>query len=62
MAGVSQLSDEELVKELRRYGEEPGPVMDSTRGVYQRKLAKLMADKAKGACGWRDRVYMGGEE
>ena len=50
MASVSQLSDEELAEELRAYGEEPGPVMESTRGVYQRKLAKLMAEKTKG--GW----------
>ena len=45
---VARLTDEELVEELRSRGEEPGPVMDSTRGVYQRKLAKLMAEKAKG--------------
>ena len=48
MAGVSQLSDEELMEELRRYGEEPGPILDSTRGLYQKKLAKLMAEKTKG--------------
>ena len=45
---VARLTDEELVEELRSRGEEPGPVMDSTRVVYQRKLAKLMAEKAKG--------------
>lgn len=48
MAGVSQLSDEDLAEELRRYGENPGPIMDTTRGVYQRQLAKLMAERTKG--------------
>lgn len=48
MAGVSQLSDEDLAEELRRYGEDPGPIMETTRGVYQRQLAKLMAERTKG--------------
>ena len=30
---------------LRQHGEDPGPIMDTTRDVYQRKLAKLMAEK-----------------
>ena len=47
MAEVTRLSDEELAEALRDQGEEPGPVTDSTRGVYQRKLAKLMAEKTK---------------
>lgn len=48
MARVSQLTDEELAEELRKHGEDPGPIMETTRGVYQRKLAKLMAEKTKG--------------
>lgn len=27
----SKLSDEDLAEELRRYGEEPGPIMEGTR-------------------------------
>ena len=50
MSEVCQLEDEELVEELKRYGEDPGPIMDNTRGLYQRKLARLMAEKAKGLC------------
>ena len=42
------MSDGEVAESLRAFGEEPGPIMDSTRGVYQRKLAKLMAERAKG--------------
>ena len=47
MAGVSQLSDGDLTEELRWYGVVPGPIIDSTREVYQNKLAKLMAEKTK---------------
>ena len=48
MAEVVQLSDEELLEELRKYGENPGPIVDSTRGLYQKKLARLVAQKTKG--------------
>ena len=47
---VLDLPDSELLEELRGYGEDCGPITDSTRGVYQRKLAKLMAEKATGKC------------
>ena len=50
MADVARLSDEELVEELRRYGEDPGPIVETTRGLYQKKLARLMGEKAKGWC------------
>lgn len=46
---VARLSDQELLEELRALGESPGPVTDTTRAVYQRQLARHMADKAKGA-------------
>ena len=42
------MSDEELAEQMRAFGEEAGPIIDTTRGVYQRKLAKLMAERAKG--------------
>ena len=48
MGDVCKLDDEELAEELRNYGENPGPILDSTRGVYQKKLARLMAEKTKG--------------
>ena len=50
MADVCQLSDEELMEELRQFGETPGPIVDTTRGLYQKKLARLMAEKTKGGC------------
>ena len=45
---VAQMSDKELMEELRKFGENPGPITDTTRGVYQRKLAKHLAEKTKG--------------
>ena len=44
---VQQLTDEELLKELREQGEEPGPITDTVRAVYQRQVARHMAEKAK---------------
>ena len=37
-----QLSNEQLAEQLRWYGETPGPITGTTRGVYQQKLAKLL--------------------
>ena len=40
-----QLSDEELFSQLRRYGLSPGPVTESTRPVYLKKLKKLREEE-----------------
>ncbi|XP_029417390.1 inner nuclear membrane protein Man1 isoform X2 [Nannospalax galili] len=40
-----QLSDEELFSLLRRYGLSPGPVTESTRPVYLKKLKKLREEE-----------------
>ncbi|XP_036025727.1 inner nuclear membrane protein Man1 [Onychomys torridus] len=40
-----QLSDEELFHQLRRYGLSPGPVTESTRPVYLKKLKKLREEE-----------------
>ena len=45
---VKAMSDGELVKELRRHGEDPGPITSTTRVVYERQLARHMAEKTKG--------------
>ena len=45
---VAQMTDKQLLEELRQFGEDPGPITDTTRGVYQRKLAKHLAEKPKG--------------
>jgi cobalamin biosynthesis Mg chelatase CobN len=55
MADVVQLSDEDLLEELRKYGESPGPIVESTRGLYQKKLARLMAQKTKASDEGRSR-------
>jgi len=40
------LSDEELSQQLKALGEDIGPVIDSTRSVYQRKLDRLLRGEA----------------
>ena len=55
LSQVQQLTDQELLdalKELSEGGEEPGPITDTTRSVYQRQLARHMAEKAKGEYMW----------
>ena len=42
MSNVGALGDTELMNELTSFGEKPGPINPLTRGVYERKLAKLM--------------------
>lgn len=48
MAGVEKLTDDELAEELRKYEVAAGPIVDTTRALYQRKLAQAMAARAKG--------------
>lgn len=47
-ASAAQLSDEELFGELRRLGFSPGPVTESTRPVYLKKLKKLREEERAG--------------
>ncbi|XP_009561798.2 inner nuclear membrane protein Man1 [Cuculus canorus] len=51
MAAAAQLTDEELFSELRRFGFSPGPVTESTRPVYLKKLKKLREEERAGARG-----------
>uniref|UniRef100_UPI00358E0430 lamina-associated polypeptide 2, isoforms beta/gamma-like isoform X3 n=1 Tax=Myxine glutinosa TaxID=7769 RepID=UPI00358E0430 len=39
---IAQMSDSELVERLRDYGADPGPIVATTRRVYEKKLMKLM--------------------
>lgn len=39
---VSQLSDDELFKQLKEFGVDVGPILGSTRTVYERKLERLL--------------------
>ncbi|XP_078277040.1 lamina-associated polypeptide 2, isoforms beta/gamma-like isoform X2 [Rhinoraja longicauda] len=39
---VSQLSDDELKEQLMKHGVTPGPIVATTRAVYEKKLLKLM--------------------
>ncbi|XP_078534103.1 thymopoietin isoform X5 [Lissotriton helveticus] len=41
---VTGLSNEDLKEELIKYGLNPGPIMGSTRKVYEKKLLKLKED------------------
>ncbi|XP_074024253.1 inner nuclear membrane protein Man1 isoform X3 [Numenius arquata] len=49
MATAAQLTDEELFSELKRFGFSPGPITESTRPVYLKKLKKLREDERAGA-------------
>ncbi|XP_077121311.1 inner nuclear membrane protein Man1 [Ranitomeya variabilis] len=42
---AAQLTDEELIRELKRSGVMPGPVTESTRPVYLKKLKKLREEQ-----------------
>ena len=44
---VKRLSDTELASELHKYDSRIGPIVESTRAVYQRKLASLMSEVSK---------------
>ncbi|XP_040579562.1 uncharacterized protein [Lepeophtheirus salmonis] len=39
---ITDLSDDELFRKLQEYGVDVGPIVDSTRNIYQKKLAILM--------------------
>ncbi|KAK3101196.1 hypothetical protein FSP39_001667 [Pinctada imbricata] len=41
MAAVEDLTNQELAEELRNLGVSPGPIIASTRRVYEKKLMKL---------------------
>ena len=47
VAQVEALTDEELLEELRKHGVLAGPILDTTRAVYRKKLAQAMAEQAK---------------
>lgn len=46
---VKKLSDTELASELQKYDSRIGPIVESTRAVYQRKLASLMSERLRKA-------------
>lgn len=46
--GIRQLTDKELAAELKNYGFD-GPVVATTRAVYERKLATFRAE-VSGVC------------
>ena len=50
LSEVQGLIDDELKEELERFGKDCGPITDTTRAVYQRMLAKLMAERVTGKC------------
>lgn len=51
---IRQLTDKELAAELKNYGFD-GPVVATTRAVYERKLANFRAEDAKSSKGTRSK-------
>lgn len=47
MEDIRDFSDIELRKALKNYGQSPGPITDSTREVYRKKLASLIETRDK---------------
>ena len=54
LAGIEELTDDKLCQELRTHGVEAGPIVNTTRLLYQKKLAEAMANRAKGVAIWGD--------
>ncbi|XP_031565947.1 LEM protein 2-like isoform X2 [Actinia tenebrosa] len=44
---VNSLSDGDLARQLRSYGQVVGPITETTRPLYQKKLIKLLQDEMK---------------
>jgi len=42
---IKDLNDEELIQYLTKYGIDVGPIVDSTRSLYQKKLAIVMREQ-----------------
>ena len=47
MASTINLTDAELRQELKKFGENPGPINANTRTLYTRKLIKLRDSKVE---------------
>ncbi|GIX91575.1 LEM domain-containing protein [Caerostris darwini] len=43
---ITELDDDELAQRLQELGFNPGPIVATTRSVYQRKLARLMRNES----------------
>ncbi|XP_034551769.1 emerin homolog 1 [Notolabrus celidotus] len=57
---LSEKSDEEIRELLTEYGISPGPIVESTRGLYEKKLEKAMENAASKPS--PDRTYYREEE
>jgi hypothetical protein len=44
---ITNIGDELLFKILKFYGLNPGPIVPSTRKVYERKLLRFLSDNAE---------------
>ncbi|XP_073443308.1 LEM domain-containing protein 1 isoform X2 [Dendrobates tinctorius] len=42
---LKSLSDSELKEQLRKHGVNPGPILSTTRAIYERKLQQLLDEK-----------------
>ena len=49
MEEVSNLSDDQLFQQLKSFNVDIGPIVESTRALYQKKLASLIQASESGA-------------
>ncbi|EDM09802.1 rCG46494, isoform CRA_b [Rattus norvegicus] len=62
MVDVKCLSDYELHKHLKTLGFTPGPILPSTRKIYERKLVQLLASSPCESVMKRPRRLPGSED
>ena len=51
LSSIARLSDQELRDDLRRFGEDPGPVTATTRLLYKKRLARHVSTSPRGVRG-----------
>ncbi|XP_069842278.1 emerin [Dendropsophus ebraccatus] len=47
MEKIKSMTDEELISTLRKYGVQPGPIVGTTRTLYEKKLYQYQREKTK---------------
>ncbi|XP_066456268.1 LEM domain-containing protein 1 [Eleutherodactylus coqui] len=59
---LKSLSDSELKEQLRKHGVNPGPILPTTRSIYEKKLQQLVEEQAKENGGEHEDQYSDSED